>query len=127
MPAKRFIGLQSHLLDGGVTPVFSTHMGTPREAGAEAGEACTQKAERVAGLNREAVTQLFLNRLRESPCTGEDLSDAALVAGHVPHDLRAFGPIVAAMARKNLIRCIGVRERRRGHGTAGARVWGLVL
>jgi hypothetical protein len=97
---------------------------TPREEGAAAGSAALSTAQRVTTFNGSAVRQFFLNYLAaHRQATGEDLTDAAKRAGHIPHDDRAFGPIFASLARAGAIRVLDFSERRKGHGTAGARVW----
>lgn len=40
---------------------------------------------------------------------------------------RAFGQLFRVLARRGDIRCVGYCERRKGHGTAGGRVWDAVL
>lgn len=84
---------------------------------ANADEACPGFAQRA----RAAV----LARLACGPATAEDLTDHCLAHGLVPHDLRAFGPVLLALSRERLIVKVGSRPRRRGHLTAGGNVWSL--
>ena len=65
-----------------------------------------------------------LRIVREAP--GEDLVDIAKAKGATPPDDRAFGPIFASLARQGFIRSIGFALRKKGHGTAGGRIWGYV-
>lgn len=85
------------------------------EASAE--EACPGFADRA----REFV----LARLAAGPASTEDLTDACVEAGIVPHDLRAMGPVIMKLARDRLIVKAGACVRRRGHGTAGGNIWRL--
>ncbi len=101
---------------------------SPRETGRMAGEACTAKAEKVADFDTAGAQKFILSWLvRHGLTSGEDLTDAAMLHGFRPHDMRAFGPVFAGLSRKKLIRCAGYCERRRGHGTAGGRIWAAVL
>ena len=97
----------------------------PRERGREAAERCADKAGRD-GFDVGAA-QAFVRAwlARHGKQSGEDLVDAAVAAGHAPHDGRAFGPVFAGLVRQRVIECAGYCERRKGHGTAGGRVWRL--
>lgn len=98
----------------------------PRESGRTAGERCTEKAERVASFDTDGAAAFIVEHLRQrGPTSGEDLTDAAIAAGFTVHDARAYGPVYAKLARRGAIKCVGYCERRRGHGTAGGRVWGI--
>jgi len=100
---------------------------TPREVGAAAGELCLDKAERAA-FDSAGASRFILGQItRHGATSGEDLVDAAKLHGFRPTDDRAFGPIFAALVRKNLIRSLGYCERVKGNGTAGCRLWGRVL
>lgn len=99
---------------------------TPREVGEVAGTAALNTAQRLVGFNAIAVERFFIDYLsKHGQASGEDLTDAAKNAGYVPHDDRAFGPIFASLARSRIIRVLDFAERRKGHGTSGARVWAL--
>lgn len=85
-----------------------------------------EKAERVEpGFAERAYAFLLSYTTRHAEFSGEDATDAALAAGIIPHDLRAFGAIYAAAARNHLIRRIGFVPRRRGHGSPGP-LWARV-
>lgn len=67
-----------------------------------------------------------LDQLRQhGPSSGEDLTDAAKAAGITPPDDRAFGAVFSFLSRKRAIEPAGFCERRKGHGTAGGRIWAL--
>lgn len=57
--------------------------------------------------------------------SSEDITDACKDAGIVPQEDRAFGQVYASLNRRKQIVCVGFCERRKGHGTAGGRVWEL--
>lgn len=59
------------------------------------------------------------------PVSGEDITDAAKKAGNIPHDDRAFGPVYASLLRHGRIVISGTTTRRKGHGTAGGRVYSI--
>ena len=88
-------------------------------------EACTAKAVRVAGFDTGAARAAILEALTKSgrAMTGEELVDHCQRLGLVPHDARAFGSVFAGLAKKNKIVSVGFAARRKGHGTAGARLW----
>jgi len=96
--------------------------------GAAHGEACLAKAERVAGFDRESAMHeiLAILTLEARPMTGEELVDGCQRRGLVPHDGRAFGPVFKELSRRGLIETVGFAMRRKGRGTAGARVWRVV-
>lgn len=102
----------------------STAVAKQREQGIAAGEACTAKAER-RGFDRQAAAEVVITTLQAAggPLTGEQLVNACLAAGHVPHDARAFGPVIAGLVRHGRIEAVGFAPRQKGHGTAGARLW----
>lgn len=62
-------------------------------------------------------------RSRRAPVSGEDVTLACRDAGIRPHDDRAFGSIYAKAIRAGDIRAVGFCARKRGHGTAGARLY----
>ena len=59
--------------------------------------------------------------------SSEQLVDACRGAGYRPHDDRAFGPIIARLAKAQRIQQVGECRRQRGNGTSGGRIWGLLL
>lgn len=65
----------------------------------------------------------FLGQVDEA--TGEAITDACWAAGITAHTAKAMGPVYAGLARDGLIRRVGFAARTKGHGSAGASVWGL--
>ena len=55
----------------------------------------------------------------------EQLTDACKSRGIVPHDDRAFGPVYLRLVKAGLIESCGLCARRKGHHTAGGRIWRL--
>lgn len=92
--------------------------------GLAAGEACAQKAERVADFDREGAARFILGQLRRhGQISGEDLTADAVAHGFRCHDLRAYGPVFASLKRQGLIVRVGWCTRRRGNGTAGGSIY----
>lgn len=89
-----------------------------------------EAAERQDPDFRTKAAHAMLAHLRAAPlkqAAGEDLVDAALAAGAIPPDARAFGGIFLSLSRRNVIRCLrSDLPRKRGHGTSGGKLWGLV-
>lgn len=84
--------------------------------------------KRAGEAFREAAEAHMLRRLAEGPQTGEQLTDACKRAGIRPPggmDDRAFGPVYRRLAASGRIAQVGTALRSKGHGSAGARVWGL--
>ena len=76
----------------------------------------------------QQAADFVLGYLREhGDSSGETITDAALAAGIRPEsgDTRRFGPVYAVLARQGLIVRRGYCQRRKGHNTSGASVWGL--
>ena len=97
-----------------------------RERGRRAADRCAEKAARVSTFDVDAAQNFIKGWLaRYGQQSGEDLVDAAVAHGHKPHDGRAFGPVFAGLVRAKVIECVGYCARRRGHGTAGGRIWRL--
>jgi hypothetical protein len=95
-----------------------------REAGEAAGAACLKKAKRTAAFDAAAAGAAMLELLADGVArSGEQLVDHCWSLGLVPHDARAFGPVFAALSRVGKIECVGFAARKKGHGTAGARMW----
>jgi hypothetical protein len=107
---------------------IDTQVDLPLWVAARAGEACLAKAERVTCFDADAARAAVLELLREArrPMSGEELVDRVQARGLVPHDARAFGPVFGTLARRGLIEAVGFAARRKGHGTAGARLWRVV-
>ena len=57
--------------------------------------------------------------------SSEDITDACKAAGIVPREDRAFGSVYQVLNRRKQIAFAGYCERRKGHGTAGGRLWEL--
>ncbi len=97
-----------------------------RAAGEVAGQRAADKAERADDGFRERAQAFVLGYLAQhGASSGELMTDAAKLAGIKPPDDRAFGPVYAVLARRGLIVAAGFCARRKGHGTAGGRVWRL--
>ncbi len=97
-----------------------------RAAGEVAGERAADKAERADDGFRERAQAFVLGYLAQhGTSSGELMTDAAKLAGIKPPDDRAFGPVYAVLARRGMIVAAGFCARRKGHGTAGGRVWRL--
>jgi hypothetical protein len=79
------------------------------------------KAEFPAKAREFVLTHLR----RHGPTSGEDLTDAMLLAGINPpgNDGRRFGPVYWTMSHHKLIESYGVTYRRKGNGTLGATIW----
>lgn len=93
-------------------------------AGEEAMRASLQKAERRSPGFAETAKEAILAHLKAvGQASGEDLVDIAIAHGAVPPDARAFGGVFNSLSRAKLIRCVGFTLRRKGHGTAGGRLW----
>jgi hypothetical protein len=85
-------------------------------------------AERRDPLFKQKAEAAIVNCLRtckQRRASSEDLVDAARAQGLTPKDDRAFGPVFQSMARRGVIRFVGHCLRKKGHGTAGGRVWAL--
>lgn len=91
-------------------------------------ELLARMARRAGAAFRDAAESHILRVLAEGPATGEQLTTACREAGIVPPggmDDRAFGPVYRRLAQAGRIHQVGVANRAKGHGSAGARVWGL--
>jgi hypothetical protein len=112
----------------GAIPVNRPSLGTAAAARDDAMAAVAGKAEEEAPGFAQRARDFALEYLASNgPSTAEDITDAAIAAGIKPHDLRAFGPVYAGLARGGMIRKTGGQApRRRGHATAGGNVWALV-
>jgi hypothetical protein len=103
-------------------PLFQ-QAATPREAGRAAASACVAAAER-RGFDADAARAAVLELLADGRArSGEEITDHCERLGLVPHDARAFGSVIGGLSRRGLIEAVGFATRRKGHGTAGARVW----
>lgn len=112
------------IFDAPPPPVYTA--AHARAAGAAAGALAADKAERMGDGFRERAAAFVLGYLAQhGASSGELVTDAAKLAGIKPPDDRAFGPIYAVLARRGQIVAVGFCARRKGHGTAGGRVWRL--
>lgn len=105
--------------------LFAPTLADAQERGERAMASVSAKAEERSPGFAERARECALRRLREGPATAEELTDCCLREGVRAHDLRAFGPVYASLARKGLIVRVGEARRRRGHGTHGGGVWAL--
>jgi hypothetical protein len=98
-----------------------------RMIGERAAKLCAMKARDVAMFDSAAAKAVILGELRQAgqPVSGEDLVDKCLQSGIETHDGRAFGAVFSSLRSQGLIRCAGYTMRRKGHGTAGGRLWEL--
>lgn len=98
-----------------------------RAVGEVAMQRVLDHAERTGpGFSERARAFVLLHLQAHGPSSGEAITDAAKRAGITPPDDRAFGPVYAALSRANRIAVAGFVARRKGHGTAGGRLWRLV-
>ena len=97
-----------------------------RAQGQTAAEAATRRAELATHDFRERAKTHILAALQSGPKSGEDLTDSCVAAGITAADTRAFGSIYSGLDRAGLIAAVGHCKRRKGRGTAGGVVWGLV-
>jgi hypothetical protein len=95
-----------------------------RALGLTAQQMAAEAAERQLGGFVERSQAFVLRYLRSGVrASGEDIVDAAKEAGIRPREDRAFGAVFGGLSRAGRIRCVGIEMRRKGRGTAGARVW----
>lgn len=99
--------------------------GFVRAAGQIAGEHCQHKADQFCPdfSDRAFAFIASFARAARKPFSGEQLTDAMKNCGIRPHDDRAFGPVFARAIRAGLIKTIGFVPRKKGHGTAGGRLY----
>lgn len=95
-----------------------------RAEGDRLGNLAADKAEQAEPEFRDLAKAFILKYLEtHGVSSSELLTDACKLAGIKPPDDRAFGPVYAALSRDNQIAFAGFCERRKGHGTAGGRLW----
>ncbi len=98
-----------------------------RAAGEQGMRRAITRAERdVDGFSERARSHALAVLKAVGPTDGEALVNACKSIGITPSDDRAFGAVFAALARGNLITCVGYCLRKKGNGTAGGRVWKAV-
>ena len=100
---------------------------TPREIGQERAQAAEDKAVMELAFDPAKAAQDALAWLQEGgQASGEEIVDYLKSLGHKPHDDRAFGAIFSRLSRAGSISFVGYAVRKKGHATAGARVWKAV-
>lgn len=105
--------------------VRPTDLATARAVGEVAGQLATAKANREAPGFVARAEHYVLAKLATGPASGEDITDYVQQFLEFK-DGRAMGTVYASMNRRGLIRVVGECDRRKGHGTGGGRIWGLV-
>lgn len=97
-----------------------------RAAGEQAAQACTDKAEIVNGFDTHGARRRVLELLAQlGPMSGEHLVERLKKEGFRGHDDRCFGTVFGGLSKQSKIRVVSYCPRKRGHGTAGGRVWSL--
>jgi hypothetical protein len=71
----------------------------------------------------EHIRAAMANATPDARFRGEDIVNAAKVAGIRPPDDRAFGAVFSKAIRLGYIVPVGYAPRVKGHGTAGGRVY----
>lgn len=106
---------------------FITRTRMARKLGHEA----AQRAEDRANDEAPGFSDAALEHIRatvaalslDGAVRGEDLVNAAKVAGIRPPDDRAFGSVFCKAIRLGYIKPVGFAPRVKGHGTSGGRVY----
>lgn len=94
-----------------------------------AGEVGIQQASHGARPGfQEQAKEIILSLLARVPSMpGEDLVDRVKQLGVRPDkDDRAFGAVFQGLVRDRKIHSVGFTLRKKGHGTAGGRIWAVV-
>lgn len=95
-----------------------------RALGAAAAQLAADRADREdPGFSARAQAFVLDYLARHGTASGEDITDACKAAGIVPADDRAFGAVYSTLSRRGLIVFAGFCARRKGHCTAGGRLW----
>lgn len=103
---------------------FMPRVRAARRLGAEAGERSRSKAEeQCPGFSERALNFIVAYVRQQGEATGEDTTNAAVMAGIRPDDTRSFGPIYKKAIREGLIRVVGYVPRVRGNGSAGGKLY----
>lgn len=106
---------------------FITRTRMARKLGQEAAKRAEDRAnDETPGFSDAALEHIRATMATLSPdgtVRGEDLVNAAKVAGIRPHDDRAFGSVFCKAIRLGYIEPVGYAPRTKGHGTAGGRVY----
>lgn len=99
---------------------------TPAQLDQSGMAVCFAKAEQIdPDFSTKAEAAILAHLRTVGQCPGEDLTEIAKAHGAVPHDDRAFGAVYQSLSRRGPIKTVAFCLRKRGHGTAGGRVWGL--
>lgn len=105
----------------------SSEMQQARDRGETmASRACDNAHQVCADFSERAARYILSYLEKHKVASGEDITDSCKMAGIIPHDDRAFGAVYATLARRKMIRPAGFCMRRKGHGTAGGRLWSLM-
>lgn len=94
------------------------------------GQAGTQlaadRAEREQpGFQQRAQAFVLQYLAARGAASSEDITDACKAAGILPSEDRAFGSVYQSLNRRGQIAFAGFCARKKGHGTAGGRLWRL--
>lgn len=96
------------------------------EAGQQGMTRAARKATQADPFFVAKAETAIIDYLRtHGTASSEDLTDAAIAAGAVAPDMRAFGAIYKRLSSRATIRFMGFCLRRRGNGTGGGRLWAL--
>lgn len=87
--------------------------------------ACGNAEDACPGFSSRAAEHILRYLKKQGISSGEDITDSCKDAGLVPHDDRAFGAVFSGLSRRKEIVFVGFGMRRKGHGTAGSRLWKL--
>lgn len=108
-------------------PAFITRVRSARKLGEAAAQAAVDRAEQkdptFPARAYEHIRTTMLAAAPDARLLGEDIVNAAKVAGIRPPDDRAFGAIFAKAIREGVIVPVDFAPRVKGHGTAGGRVY----
>lgn len=100
----------------------------PLEVGHACAKACLEAAEQLDQFDSKGAQQfIFGHVVRNGPTSGEDLVEAAKAHGFKGKDDRCFGGVfIALLNAKKLMVLRSDLPRKRGHGTSGGRLYGVV-
>lgn len=102
---------------------------SPAQADAKRDEALAKVQTRAEadepGFVEKARAFIVAYLHKHGPTSSEDITDAAIAAGIVPDEMRAFGPVYRGLSRDRVIVRTGTCQRRRGHNASGGNVWGI--
>lgn len=79
---------------------------------------------RAEGFSAAAARFMAVRLFEDGPTPGEALVDAARAAGYAPRDDRAFGAVFKMLLRWG-VKVVGTCPRRKGHNSAGGKVYGI--